>query len=99
MEGLLFNRIPLVKRLGLRELVGIHGYWGDTSPRHITPRPGQILLPTYAEPMRNDLHLELSAGLSNIFKVLSVQYFYRITGKGLPARQRHSIRLGISVSF
>ena len=99
MEGLLFNRIPLIKRLGLRELVGIHGYWGDTSPRHITPRPGQILLPTYAEPMRNDLHLELSAGLSNIFKVLSVQYFYRITGKGIPPLQRHSVRLGISVSF
>ena len=99
MEGLLFNRIPLVKRLGLRELVGIHGYWGDTSPRHRSPRPGQILLPTYAEPMRNNLHLEFSAGLSNIFKMLSVQYFYRITGKGLPARQRHSVRLGISVSF
>ena len=49
--------------------------------------------------MHNDLHLECSAGLSNIFKVLSVQYFYRITGQGIPPLQRHSVRLGISVSF
>lgn len=99
MEGLLLNRIPLIKRLGLRELIGLHGYWGDTSPRRITPRPGQILLPSYATPMRNDLHLELSAGLSNIFKVFTIQYFYRPTGPDIPPQQRHAVRLAIDVSF
>lgn len=99
MEGLLLNRIPLVKRIALRELVGIHGYWGDISPRHIIPIPGQIILPDYATPMRNNLHLELSAGLDNIFQMLSIQYFYRITGRDIPAWQRHAIRLGITFVF
>lgn len=99
MNGLLLNRVPLIKRLGLRELLGVHGYWGSVSKKNLNIRPGQELLPGFASPMQNELHLELSVGLENIFRVLLVQYYYRVTNPSVPAKDRHAFRMGVKVSF
>lgn len=98
-KGLLLSRIPLIKYLDLREIVSLHGYWGDLSARARTPKAGMEYLPNFTNPMNNHLHLELSAGIENILKIVRVDYFYRLTDRHLPSKQRHAVRLNATITF
>ncbi|MDO4692248.1 MAG: DUF5686 family protein [Porphyromonadaceae bacterium] len=99
MNGLILSRLPLIKHLNLREVVSLHGFWGDmsTSARH--PRVGMEYLPQFARPMNNHLHLELSTGIENILNVVRVDYFYRLTNPHLPGAHRHALRVQTKISF
>lgn len=99
MRGLLFNRIPLIKRLRLREVISLHGYWGGMSQINSTPREGMPYLPSTSMPMNNRLHLEVGAGIDNIFTLFRVEYFYRITDPHIPAAHRHAVRIRTSLAF
>lgn len=99
MRGLIFNRIPLIKHLRLREVFSINGYWGDMSAHNQRPRVGMPYLPSNSMPMNNHLHLELGAGIENIFSILRLEYFYRLTAPHIPPAERHAIRIRTSISF
>lgn len=99
MRGLLLSRIPLIKRLRLREVLSLHGYWGHISERNRLPRQGMPYLPSTSTPMNNRLHLEVGAGIDNIFTLFRVEYFYRVTDPHIPAADRHAVRIRTSVTF
>lgn len=110
-NGAIFNYIPLVKRLGLREAVAFRGWWGRLSrrndPRLAVPgaSPAMLMFPAdaAATPMGRTPYMELSAGIDNLLKVLRVDYVWRLTYRH-PAMQplpvsRSGVRVALHVTF
>ena len=76
-NGRFFSRIPLLRKLNLREIVGIRGAWGEISNENIalssTPNPNSI--PLVAP--NNKAYYEYSFGVGNIFKVFRIDFNFR----------------------
>ncbi len=65
-EGLLFNKIPLLKKLKWREVVTAKALWGTVNKENRKT----LIFPTTLSALGNEPYTELSAGIENIFKVL-----------------------------
>lgn len=76
-NGRLFSRIPFLRKLNLREIVGIRGVWGEISQENIalntTSNPNSI--PLIAP--KDELYYEYSLGIGNIFKVFRIDFNFR----------------------
>jgi hypothetical protein len=83
MEGLLTNRIPLLKRLKWRTLATIKGVYGSISPRNKATIPDQYLTIKTLEKLP---YLEVSYGFENIFKYFRVDMVNRLTYRTPGAR-------------
>ena len=106
-NGFIFNRIPLIKKLKLREVVGAKAVWGGVSKRNLpsADNPHLIPFPTDTEDSHGtftlqDLpYVEMSAGMDNIFKILRLEYVWRLTYLDNPNAPRHGLRFGIHIAF
>ncbi len=76
-NGRLFSRIPLFRKLNLREIVSVRGVWGDISAENIalntTGLPNSI--PLVAP--NKDPYWEYGFGVGNIFKVFRIDFSFR----------------------
>ena len=102
MNGLIFNRLPLIKRLGWREVIDFKGFYGSlrpgNMPNEIDSR-GLFLFPRENHPFTDVPYMELSFGIENIFKVLEVDYIRRLTYCDLPDISKHGVRIRVHVQF
>ncbi|MCX7728194.1 MAG: DUF5686 and carboxypeptidase regulatory-like domain-containing protein, partial [Bacteroidia bacterium] len=74
-NGLFLNRIPLLKKLKLREIAGIKGVWGS-----INSLNRQVLIfPPTLRALDNGPYLEANVGIENIFKIFRVDALWRLT--------------------
>ena len=73
-NGRLFGRIPFLKKLNLREIVGLRGVWGSLSQENIelSAPTGMMLQAPEDEP-----YYEYSFGVGNIFKVFRIDFSFR----------------------
>lgn len=101
-NGAIFNYIPLIKKLKLREVVQFKALWGHLSKRN-DPAYNTSL---YAFPSICEVHrmgktpyMELSAGVENIFKVLRVDYVWRLTYRNNPGISKRGVRIALHVTF
>jgi len=73
-NGRLFSRIPFLRKLNLREIVGLRGVWGNLSDSNIalsSPTNIPLIAP-------NDrVYYEWSVGVGNIFKVFRIDFNFR----------------------
>jgi hypothetical protein len=106
MNGLLFNRIPLIKKLGWREVVDFKGFYGSLGPSNkpdLTDSRGLYLFPLDPEYKNNPLthvpYMELSFGIENIFKVFEVDYVRRLTYCQQPIPNKHGVRFRVHIQF
>lgn len=74
LNGFFFNRIPLLNKLGLREVIGFKAMAGQTGNQHA----GVMDFATNLRPL-NGCYLELNAGVDNIFRFFRVDGIWRIT--------------------
>lgn len=74
-EGLLFDRIPLIKKLKWRLVTSGRITYGAISTRHNSA----MLLPTFTKQFGNVPYTELAVGIENIFKVGRVDLVWRVT--------------------
>ncbi|PKA99111.1 carboxypeptidase-like protein [Flavobacteriaceae bacterium MAR_2009_75] len=75
-NGRLFSRIPLLRKLNLREVVGLRGVWGQLSDENIAlSAPASINTPLQAP--SDKIYCEYSFGVGNIFKVLRIDFNFR----------------------
>lgn len=74
LNGLFFNKIPLLRRLKWREVGGIKGIWGKMSPESLA----EMKLPAYTTTLQSSPYLEAFAGVENIFKVLRIDLMWRL---------------------
>ncbi|UII80771.1 DUF5686 family protein [Flagellimonas sp. CMM7] len=73
-NGRLFSRIPFLRKLNLREIVGIRGAWGQLSDENIALNaPSNI--PLIAP--EDQIYWEYSFGIGNIFKILRIDFNFR----------------------
>lgn len=101
-RGALFNLIPGVRRTGLREVVSFSGLWGRLD-RRCRPADNTML---FAFPSGSDVqtmtkpYMELSVGLDNIFRVLRVDYVWRLNYRHVPyAIDRSGVRVALHFTF
>lgn len=101
MKGLIFNRIPGVKWLRLREVVSFSGVYGGLSDKNnptLNPN-GLYKFPDGTSPLGSTPYLEASFGLENIFKILRVDYYRRLTYLDQPNIKKGGVRIALRFSF
>lgn len=72
-DGLIFNTIPLIRKLGLRSLITFKGLYGTISPKNL----GLLNLPQGLTAPK--FYAELGFGIENIFKLVRVDLLWRLT--------------------
>lgn len=95
LEGLLFNRVPLLRRLKLREVVAAKAVIGDLDDRH---QREMLLLPGMFR-LYNGPFIEASAGIENIFQVMRIDGVWRLTYQDHPNISLFALRLGFRFNF
>ncbi|MFO7869197.1 MAG: DUF5686 family protein [Bacteroidales bacterium] len=73
LNGFIFNKIPLIKRLQLRELFTFKAAWGGMHYNHddVLALPSITQAPTIP-------YLEAGVGITNLLKIIRVEYIWRI---------------------
>lgn len=95
LNGLLFNRIPGLNLLKLREVVSFNGIYGGLTDRNNPQKTsGLFLLPAGTNPLGSVPYMEVGVGIENIFKILRVDYYRRLNYLGPNSRKG-----GFLVSF
>jgi hypothetical protein len=93
-EGLLFDRIPINKKLKWRLLTTGRVAYGAISTRH----EQEMLIPTFVKRFGNVPYVESSVGIENIFKALRVDLVWRMTHQ-IPGISPLGVRARISLNF
>ncbi len=106
LNGKIFNRIPLIKKLKWREWLGVKVLWGTLTDKNnptLAANAGDPLLMQFPEgsyvmdPHRP--YIELIAGIHNIFKIFHVQFVHRLNYNGLPTAKKNGVRLMMRFTF
>ncbi|NNE78430.1 MAG: carboxypeptidase-like regulatory domain-containing protein, partial [Pricia sp.] len=75
-NGRLFARIPLLRKLNLREVIGLRGVWGQLSDENIAlSAPATVSTPLQAP--SDKVYYEYSVGIGNIFRILRIDFNFR----------------------
>ena len=92
--GLVFDRIPWVNRLNLRELVSLKAAYGGLSTRHaeVLPLPDGMKAPVTP-------YVEVGVGIGNILRVLNVESVWRLTNRQNTPMPLWGIRFSLSLSM
>ena len=106
LNGKIFNRIPLLKKLKWREYLGVKCLWGELTDKNNPNNEtyaGSVELMAFPEgcyvmdPKRP--YVEVIAGIHNIFKILHVEYVQRLNYTSLPTAQKRGVRMMVRMTF
>ena len=106
MQGKIFNRIPLIKKLRLREYIGVKMLWGGLSDKNnpflpqnassnvlmVFPEDTQVMNPRVP-------YWEISAGVRGILRFFQIEYVRRMNYNPPTRGHKNSIRLGFTMMF
>ncbi len=101
MNGAILNRLPLIKKLKLREVITFRGLFGNLTDKNNPMKGGEglYLFPEGSFPMGKTPYMEAGVGIENIFSFLRLDYVWRITYKDNPNIDTHGIRFVMRLSF
>lgn len=100
MEGWLFNRIPLLKHLKWREIVGFRGFIGRLSKRNNPEYNKDLLLfPENSYTTGKTPYMEYNVGIENIFRFFRVDYVRRLNYLDHPDVNKDGIRISFKMNF
>lgn len=100
-EGLLLNRIPLIKKLKWRTIGTANLLMGSMSDQNFEKNiypvdtNGDSILPF--SPMNKGAYLEMGYGIENILKVFSIQAFHRITYRNTPGTSNFGVKFNVQL--
>ena len=95
LNGLILGRIPLIKKLDLREIITVKAAWGTLSDAN---RRGTAVLPIEGLSTLEKPYVEVGAGLSNLFRVIRVDCTWRLTHRTGTSRN-FRVTVGFDVQF
>jgi hypothetical protein len=102
-EGFILNRIPLMKKLKWRLLGNVNMIAGGVRPENeadintlVTASDGSQVLPfnTFDE---GKPYVEVGYGIENIFKIIRISAFHRLTYTDVPNAQNFGIKLNFQL--
>lgn len=114
LSGKLFNRVPLLRKLKWREVMGIDALWGTLTDKNnpaLHPDDSRLYyFPGHFNPdgsyeysshvMESDKpYVEVYAGVYNIFKILQVQAVRRLNYLYLPDAKKWGWRIKLELTF
>lgn len=106
MGGKLLNRIPLLRRMKLREIFELKCLWGTLSDknnpflpqnqdsRRLMPFPEGSFVMDGRKP-----YWEYAVGIQNLFSLIQIEYVHRLNYLNLPTAEKHGIRFVINPTF
>ncbi|WP_229533117.1 DUF5686 and carboxypeptidase-like regulatory domain-containing protein [Phocaeicola vulgatus] len=109
LNGKIFNRIPLLKKLKWREAIGFKMLYGHlTDKNNPMKHPGDSEL--FLFPTRNGRptsfvmdpktpYMECSVGIHNIFKILHIDYVRRLNYLDHPDANKWGVRFMVMMTF
>lgn len=106
LNGKIFNRIPLLKKLKWREYLGVKALWGkltDKNNPYLAENENSSVLMQFPEGCYvmdpHKPYVELIAGVHNIFKLLHVEFVHRCNYNELPTAHKNGVRLMMRLTF
>lgn len=103
MNGLLLNRLPLIKKLKWREVFSFRGMFGNltdkNNPYVTDDAKGLYLFPDGSYTLGKTPYMEVGVGVENIFKFLRLDYVWRLTYRDHPGIQERGVRFLMKLSF
>jgi len=95
--GILFNRMPLLKKLKLREILSFKMHTGTLTNAY----KGVFDLPSFYNNVSEVPYAEVGIGVTNIFKVVRIEYVHLIGNKYKNSgfTDKHGIRIRGEFSF
>lgn len=86
-HGKIFARVPLLRKLNWREIIGIKGVYGTVSDENKAINASGLV---YNAP--TDGYWEYSAGIGNIFKVFRLDFSWRGSYLNMPDAQKFAVK-------
>jgi len=94
-NGRIFSRIPLIRKLQWREIIGIRGVVGSISQENIALNaPSNVPLNAPEE-----LYWEYHFGIGNIFKFIRIDFEYRGSYRDVPNATKFAVKGGFGFYF
>lgn len=105
-NGFFFNKIPITKRLGLREMLTCKVLYGTISKQNNPAQTsGLFQFPVNADgtaltySLNNTPYIEGSVGVGNIFKIFRVDLVRRFTWLDNPTISKYGLRMRFRLDF
>ena len=101
LNGWLFNRLPLIKKLKLREIVSFRGWYGDLSEKNnpLLNGAGLYRFPENTYMMGDKPYMEMGVGIANILKLIRLDYIWRLSYRDHERTPNRGIRMKIIFGF
>lgn len=93
-NGMIFNGIPLLRKLHLRSFLFANGVYGTLNNNH----EGVVVLPDGLSAL-NEPYLEAGFGIENILHAVRLDFIWRLTNVSSPEIQQFGITFDIVPSF
>ncbi len=93
-NGRFFSRIPLLRKLNLREIISVKGVFGEISDKNKILNASTI---NYVAPTKG--YYEYSVGIGNIFKVFRIDFSWRGSYKNMPNVNKFAVKGAFGFHF
>lgn len=93
-NGRLFARIPFMRKLNWREIIGIKGVYGTITDANRSINASGLIYKAPEKP-----YWEYSAGIGNIFKVFRIDFSWRGNYRNLPDTNNFSVKGSLGFYF
>lgn len=94
-DGFFLNKIPIINKLRLREVIYFRGLWGSYSGKNAS----LLFPPSDVRSPSKIPYMEASFGIENIFNMFRVDAMWRLTYRNTPGTPNFMVKIGFTPNF
>ena len=94
-DGFFLNKIPLMRKLQWREIAQVKAVWGGINQRNLDILENKNAFTT----LRSKPYVEVGTGVENIFKILRVDFIWRLAYLEHENISKYGIRASLQLTF
>ena len=97
-DGFIMNKIPLARKAKLRTVISAHAVYGSVSKENYNIIPDHVGIQKFSS-FDKLPYVEVGYGIENILRVISVQFFHRLTYLDRPNIQKIGLKASVQFSL